>query len=88
MGIHSETETHTDRELAGILSRLELLEDIRELRATVGGTGGIVPVVLSSPEMELLKRQVAGLLKEVGRLAKVVERQQEAIEELSLGDGI
>lgn len=73
---------HVEQELAGVISRLQLLEEIRDQR---GRGPSAVPVVLSSPELDALKRQVNGLVAEVKKLAKIVEHQQCAIEELSLG---
>jgi hypothetical protein len=67
---------HVERELAGAVARIELLEELKQRREDFSN---VHPSFL-----EPLEKQVDELQRTVAALVKIVKRQQAAIEELSL----
>lgn len=65
---------HVERELAGAVARIELLEELRTKR----------DYHTAPSYLEPLEKQVDELQRTVTALVKIVKRQQLAIEELSL----
>lgn len=70
---------HLEMELAGIASRLEFLERIRDQRAAYNAA-------TPGKHHEELQTQVDELQATVKKLSKIVEQQQRSIEELIFGE--